>query len=242
MNSSEQKRKLFLIPTVLAPDTEMRVLTPQILEVIAGLSVFYVENLRTARRFISSLQLGKDISTLSLYELTQKTSVAEITHRMTHSKSDVGILSEAGCPGVADPGAVAVGIAHKLGWQVKPLVGPNSMLLALMASGFSGQHYAFNGYLPIEKDKRAEEIKRLEREALTKRQTQLFMETPYRNNQVMQSLLQHCNAGTHICVAANLTADSEFIETKTVAEWKQAIPELHKIPTIFLIGDVGNNS
>ncbi|MFB0948072.1 MAG: 16S rRNA (cytidine1402-2'-O)-methyltransferase [Spirosomataceae bacterium] len=242
MDSSSNPPKIYLIPTVLAPDTQLLTLSPQVLEIIPKLKKFYVEDIRTARRFISSLKLGIDIPSLVFFELNKKTPEEKVFKQMNREKQSIGVMSEAGCPGVADPGATAVKIAHRLGWKVVPIVGPNSMLLALMASGFSGQSYAFNGYLPIEKDKRVTEIKRLEELALTKRQTQLFMETPYRNNQVMESLLQHCNPDTSLCVAMNITSDDEFIKTKTVAEWQLDLPDLHKKPTIFLIGDVRNNS
>ncbi len=242
MDSSLNVPKVYLIPTVLAPDTQLLTLSPQVIDTIAKLSKFYVEDIRTARRFINSLQLGVDIATLCFFELNKKTAEAQILTEMTNERSDIGIMSEAGCPGVADPGAVAVKIAHRLGWRVIPIVGPNSMLLALMASGFSGQSYAFNGYLPIDQNKRVDEIKTLEHLTLTKGQTQIFMETPYRNNQVMKSLVEHCKPATQLCVAANLTASDEFIRTKTVAEWKRNLPDLHKKPTIFLIGDTRNKN
>lgn len=242
MDNSLNPPKIYLIPTVLAPDTQLLTLSPQVVEVILKLKKFYVEDLRTARRFISNLNLGIDISSLHFFELNKKTSEGSVAHEMRGEKSDIGIMSEAGCPGVADPGAVAVKIGHKMGWKIVPIVGPNSMLLALMASGFSGQSYAFNGYLPIEKDKRVAEIKRLEDLALTKRQTQLFMETPFRNNQVMKSLIEHCSPNTNLCVATDITAETEFIKTKTITEWRLELPDLHKRPTIFLIGDIRNNS
>lgn len=234
--------KIYLIPTVLAPDTQLLTLSPQVIDTISGLSKFYVEDVRTARRFISSLSLGIDIPSLRFFELNKNTPEAHVAHEMKKERGNVGIMSEAGCPGVADPGSVAVKLAHQMGWKVVPIVGPNSMLLALMASGFSGQSYAFNGYLPIEKDRRVAEIKRLEELVLTKSQTQIFMETPYRNNQVMESLIAHCKPTTMICVATNITAQDEFIQTKTAEKWKNAVPDLHKKPTIFLIGDVGNRN
>jgi 16S rRNA (cytidine1402-2'-O)-methyltransferase len=242
MDNSSNIPKIYLIPTVLAPDTQLLTLSPQVVETVANLTKFYVEDIRTARRFISSLRLGIDIASLKFFELNKKTPDALVGREMKNETGNVGIMSEAGCPGVADPGAVAVKFAHRMGWRVVPIVGPNSMLLALMASGFSGQSYAFNGYLPIEKDKRIDEIKALEQLAMTKSQTQIFMETPYRNNQVMKSLIEQCNPTTLICVATNLTAEDEFIQTKTVSEWRKSIPDLHKKPTIFLIGDVRNKN
>lgn len=242
MDSSLNVPKVYLIPTVLAPDTQLVTLTPQVIDIVARLSKFYVEDVRTARRFISSLRLGVDIAKLRFFELNKKTSEVQVLAEMSNERSDIGIMSEAGCPGVADPGAVAVKIAHQLGWRVVPIVGPNSMLLALMASGFSGQSYAFNGYLPIDQSERVAEIKALEHITLTKGQTQIFMETPYRNNQVMKSLVEHCKPSTQLCIAANLTASDEFIQTKTIAEWRKKLPDLHKKPTIFLIGDTRNKN
>lgn len=241
MIQSNEKKILFLIPVPLSFDTQHQVLSPQIKEVVASLSVFLVENIRSARRFISSLQLGISIDSLQFFELTKDTPANETLKHLKAAPTSVGVLSEAGCPGIADPGAVAAQIAHELGWQVRPLVGPSSILLALMASGFSGQQFAFHGYLPIDKNECQQTIKKLEKEALTKRQTQIFMETPYRNNQLMQQLVQGCSGSTLLCVAADLTSENEFIATKSIREWQKALPDLHKKPTIFLIGTNRNN-
>lgn len=229
---------LFLIPTVLAPGTAEQVLPPQIRDVIAGNTHFFAENLRTARRFISELKTGHVIDGLTFHELSKDTPPAETRRQLIalgQENRDAGVLSEAGCPGVADPGAAAVGLAHELGWRVVPLVGPSSILLALMASGFSGQSFAFHGYLPIDRADRATRLKVLEKSAWQTGQTQLFMETPYRNNALFNDLLTHCQPTTRLCVAANLTASDEFVQTHSITWWKARKPDLHKKPTIFAL-------
>jgi 16S rRNA (cytidine1402-2'-O)-methyltransferase len=226
---------IFLIPTVLAPDTQDSVLSPQIIEVVTHLNIFFVEDLRTARRFISSLKLNKVIDDLTFYELNKDTPQDQTLAQLKKLKGDAGIISEAGCPGIADPGAVAVGFAHQLGYKVRPLVGPSSILLALMASGFNGQSFTFHGYLPIEKAAKVKALKSLEQTAKSKNQTQIFMETPYRNNQLFEDALQNLHPETLLCIAANITAEDELIKTLPVREWKKQKPDLHKKPTIFLL-------
>lgn len=230
------KGKLYLIPTVLAPGTAAKVLSPQIREVIVRTDHFFAENLRTARRFISELQTGRRMEEINFYELNKDTPEMETAQQLEFllHGHDAGVLSEAGCPGVADPGRVAVRWAHSHGVAVVPLVGPSSILLALMASGMSGQHFAFHGYLPIDRDLRTKELKRLEKEA-QKRQTQIFMETPYRNNALLADILQHCQPQTLLCIATQITAPDEMIVTRTVQQWHTAKPDLHKKPTIFLL-------
>lgn len=226
---------IFLIPTILAPDTQNDVLSPQIIEVVKNLNVFFVEDLRTARRFISSLKIGKVIDELTFFELNKDTPKEQTLAQLKKLKGDAGIISEAGCPGIADPGAVAIDFAHQLGYKVRPLVGPSSILLALMGSGFNGQSFVFHGYLPIEKSAKIKMLKTLEQTAKSKHQTQIFMETPYRNNQLLEDILQNLHVETQLCIAANITAEDELIRTLPVREWKKQKPELHKKPTIFLI-------
>lgn len=228
---------LYLIPTTLAPDTFDSVLSPQIIEVISATDYFFVENLRTARRFISELKLGKVIENLHFYEVDKDTPPEKILgyFKEIPTTKSIGVISEAGCPGVADPGAVAVKIAHQLGIKVVPLVGPSSILLGLMASGFSGQSFVFHGYLPIDKKDKIQKIKQLEINSM-KNQTQIFMETPFRNNQLLEDLLNVCQPNTNLCIASNVTAKEEFIQTKKISDWKKQKPDLHKIPTMFLIG------
>lgn len=232
-----KKGILYLIPTVLAPSTYEKVLSPQIREVISHLNHFFVENVRTARRFISDLQTGKSIESLHFYTLDKDTPPAESAKYMDIllSGEDAGIISEAGCPGIADPGAVAVQLAHKKEIQVIPLVGPSSILLALMSSGFSGQSFVFHGYLPIDKNERNKAIRQLEKDSRQKNQTQLFMETPFRNNQLLEELLHTCQPDTLLCIATQITAPDEIIRTRTIKEWTKHKPDLHKKPTIFLV-------
>lgn len=226
---------LFLIPTILAPETQETVLPPQIKDVVSELNIFFVEELRTARRFISSLKLNKVIDDITFYELNKDTPPDQTLAQLKKLKTDAGIISEAGCPGIADPGAVAVGFAHQLGHKVVPLVGPSSILMALMASGFNGQSFTFNGYLPIDKQLRIKSLQSLEQIAKKKQQTQIFMETPFRNNQLLEDVLQTLNTETLLCIACNVTAEDEFIKTLQIKDWRKSKPDLHKKPTIFLL-------
>ena len=229
--------RLFLIPTVIAPDTTERVLSPQVVAELTRINYFLTENLRTARRFVSSLKLGRPIDQLSFQVLDKRTPDSEIETlaKPLHQGRDVGVLSEAGCPGVADPGARAVAYAHQNRIQVIPLVGPSSFLLALMASGFNGQSFAFHGYLPIDKEKRRKTLYQLEKSARQWHQTQIFMETPYRNNALLRDVLDHCQPTTLLCVAKNVTGTDELILTQSIRQWRQQVPDLHKVPTVFLL-------
>ena len=230
---------LYLIPVPLADQTAEQVLPAQISAAVANLDVFFVENLRTARRFISGLKLGKVIDDLTFFELNKDTPEAQTLAQLTaiyQNGQSAGVLSEAGCPGIADPGAVAVKIAHQLGLEVVPLVGPSSILLALMASGMSGQSFVFHGYLPIDRQQRATALRKLEKEVAARQQTQIFIETPYRNQQLFEDLLQTCAPNTRLCVACNLTAPDGFVKTMAVRAWQNLQINLHKKPTIFLIG------
>lgn len=229
--------KLFLIPNVLAENTAEEVITPQVKEVIADTKVFLVENLRTARRYISSLKLGVNLEEVHM-EILDKNTAPESINRLLQplfKGADVGIISEAGCPGIADPGALAVAHAHTRGIQVVPLSGPSSMFLALMGSGFSGQSFAFHGYLPIDKKERATALKKLEAESLREKRAQIFMETPFRNNQLLEDLTRTLSPQTKLCIAKNLTAKDELIQTKNIQDWKKSPIDLHKIPTVFII-------
>lgn len=230
---------LYLIPTPLAAGTAEAVLTPPIADVIARTDVFFVEELRTARRFISGLRTGRVIDETTFHELHKDTPEADTKRQLTDLLArgrDAGVLSEAGCPGVADPGAVAVRLAHQLGVRVEPLVGPSSILLALMASGLSGQSFVFHGYLPIDRADRARTIRQLEADARNRQQTQLFMETPYRNNALLADLIATARPDTRLCIACNVTAPDALIQTKTLKQWASNVPDLHKKPTMFLLG------
>lgn len=233
---SQSVINLFLIPTVLAEGTNDQVLNAQIKDVISHTDIFFVENVRTARRFISSLKLGKVIDNITFFELHKDTPRALTMTQIKGLTQNAGIISEAGCPGIADPGAVAVDFAHQIGLRVVPLVGPSSILLALMASGMSGQSFVFHGYLPIDKAERKKAIQQLERDARSKNQTQIFMETPFRNGSFLDAILETAQPDTLLCIAANITGREEFIQTHPVKYWKKNIPEIHKQPTIFLIG------
>jgi 16S rRNA (cytidine1402-2'-O)-methyltransferase len=231
------KGKLFLIPNVLAENTAESIISPQIKEIITHTKVYLVENLRTARRYISSLKLGVNIEELHM-EILDKNTAPETINRLMQpllNGADMGIISEAGCPGIADPGALAVAHAHHKGIQVVPLSGPSSMFMALMASGFSGQSFAFHGYLPIDKKEKAQALRKLENESTKEKRAQIFMETPFRNNQLLEDILSTLAPQTKLCIAKNLTASDELVLTKTVEEWKKLPIDLHKIPTVFII-------
>ncbi|HWZ22129.1 MAG TPA: SAM-dependent methyltransferase [Cytophagaceae bacterium] len=229
--------KLYLIPTVLSENTADKVLSPQIKEVVSNIDYFFVEELRTARRFISALKIGKPIESLKFFELNKDTTADAFQKDIESLPKgvDIGVISEAGCPGIADPGAMAVAYAHKTNMDVLPLVGPSSILLALMGSGFNGQSFCFHGYLPIDKAEKIKVIKSLEKESKTRNQTQIFMETPYRNMKMLEEILPVLNAETRFCIASGLTSESQYIKTKKVKDWPKFLPDIHKRPTIFLL-------
>ncbi len=225
---------VYLIPSVLHEEG-LDAIPAYLLGCIKNCQVFFVENERTARRYLKSLSKEIIIDDYKWHLVTKdETDTAAFIHYLEQNKT-IGILSEAGCPGVADPGQVLVGIAQQKGAVVKPLVGPNSILLALMASGMNGQQFRFAGYLPIDNQQRIKTLKDLEAESASKNCTQIFIETPYRNNQLVESILKHCRPGSRLCIAADLTAKTEWIKTKTVAQWQQQQPDIHKRPAIFLL-------
>ena len=226
-----------MIPTVLAENTAHWVISPQVKEVIANTKIFLVENPRSARRYISSLKLGITIEELQFEVLDKDTPPEQVSRLMMPllNGADIGVISEAGCPGIADPGALAVAYAHQKDIQVVPISGPSSMFLALMGSGFSGQSFAFHGYLPIDKKERAAALKKLEQESVREKRAQLFMETPFRNNQLLADALASLSPQTKLCIAKNLTAADELIQTKTIADWKNHPIDLHKVPTVFIL-------
>ncbi|GAB3509501.1 SAM-dependent methyltransferase [Spirosoma knui] len=229
---------LYLIPTLLADDTFEQVLPPTIREIIDKTDAYFVENIRSARRFITGLKTSRVIDETLFHELNKDTPPADTRQQiqeLMERKRNAGVLSEAGCPGVADPGAVVVSMAHTLGWRVEPLVGPSSILLALMASGMSGQSFIFHGYLPIDRQDRARSIRHLEKEAQQRQQTQIFMETPYRNDALFADVVANCQPNTRLCVACNVTAPDAFVRTLTIREWKSQTPDLRKKPTVFLL-------
>lgn len=232
--------KIYLIPTTLGDTSIERVLPPDLTQLISSVSVFIVENIRTARRFLKKVNPAIVIDELTFFELNQHTDKKEISRFLEPIRDgkDIGIISEAGCPGVADPGAEVVKLAHTKNIQVVPLVGPSSILLALMASGMSGQNFAFNGYLPIKNPEKSNQIKLLEKRMQTEGQTQIFIEAPYRNAQLLDELLKNCQPETILCIAVDITLDTEFILAKPVSYWKTHIPEIQKRPAIFMIGKI----
>ncbi len=232
------KGKLILIPTTLGDfETSTKVLPQYNIEVIYGLREFVVEQVRTARRFLSFLNHPIPIDQLVFHELNKHTKSAEVSTYLKSLKSggSIGLLSEAGTPCVADPGAKVVAMAQESGYQVVSLIGPNSILLALMASGFNGQHFVFHGYLPIDKAALQKKIKEMENQVYKSDQTQIFIETPYRNNPMFDLLVSTCQPSTKMCLATNLTLDTEQVVTKSIQGWKKEKPELHKKPTVFLL-------
>ena len=228
---------LYLIPNLLGDTPVEQVLPPYNREIILCIRHFIVEDVRTARRFLKLVDHSIDIDQLTFYTLNKHTKPEEVASMLgpLEEGSPMGVISEAGCPAVADPGADVVAIAQRKGLQVIPLVGPSSIILAVMGSGFNGQSFAFNGYLPIEPDDRIKTLKKLEQRAYTENQTQLFIETPYRNAKMMADILKACRPQTHFCIAAGLTTKDEYIRTRTVKEWGGKLPQIDKIPCIFLI-------
>ncbi|MEO9803292.1 MAG: SAM-dependent methyltransferase [Reichenbachiella sp.] len=226
--------KLYMVPMVIADNTEQTVISDQVKHVIKSLDYFLVENVRTARRYISKLRLGLVIEDLEFDILDRKTKPELVKEYFDKAKGkNIGILSESGCPGIADPGAVAASVAHGQGIRVVPLSGPSSIFLALMGSGFNGQSFVFHGYVPIDKMDRERKIKVMEESAIRLRQTQIFMDTPYRNQKLYEHLLKACHPNTLLSVAKGITGDEEFISTKMIADWRKEKINLHKTPTIF---------
>jgi 16S rRNA (cytidine1402-2'-O)-methyltransferase len=231
------KGTLFLVPVPLADNAAQKSYTPYLKETIDQLSEYIVENEKTARKFLKEAGISIPQSQLTIHDYGKHQrggSLAEFFVGLESGRS-VGLMSEAGCPGVADPGADIVAEAHKRDIKVVPLVGPSSILLALMASGFNGQSFTFHGYLPIDKAERSRRIKDLENNSIRFKQTQLFIETPFRNNSILEEVLRTCSPKTQLCIACNLTAEDEFVKTLSVFDWKKQIPDLHKKPTIFLL-------
>ena len=230
---------LYLIPVTLGETSIEKVLPSYNHEVIMGIKHFIVENIRSARRFLKKVDKEIDIDELTFYELNRHTDrkfIGEYLQPLKEGKS-VGVISEAGCPAIADPGADVVAIAQKKGYRVVPLVGPSSILMSVMASGFNGQSFAFNGYLPVETPQRIKALKKLESKVLNENQTQLFIETPYRNEKMFETIVSALRPQTRLCIACGITCQEEYIRTRTLAEWKkEKLPPIAKIPCIFVLG------
>ncbi len=226
---------VYLIPSFLSDDA-VETIPPYVLDAVKNCQVIFAENERTARRFLKTLDKSIVIDAFEWYAI-HKAETEQIANFKALAKAgkQIAIISEAGCPGIADPGQVLIAVAQELNCIVKPLVGPSSILLALMASGMNGQQFEFTGYLPIDNAERIKKIRELEADSARHNSTKIFIETPYRNNQLMESLVQHCNPATKLCIGINITARDERILTKTIGNWRNKKPELHKLPVIFLL-------
>lgn len=231
------KPALYLIPVTLSDVPLSQVLPAANIEVVRGISHFIVENVRSARRFLKRCDRDIDIDRLTFYELNRHTNPKDIASYLAplEAGEPMGVISEAGCPAIADPGADVVSIAQRRGLTVVPLVGPSSILMGLMASGFNGQSFAFVGYLPIEASARARRLKELEQRIMRDDQTQIFIETPYRNNTLLADLVKHLPGTLRLCAASDITGEHEHIVTRTISQWAAQKPDFGKIPTIFLL-------
>lgn len=229
---------LYMIPTTLGESDVTKVLPQSVKETIHQLDEFIVENSKNARAFLKLMEIPTPQNQLKIHELNKHTDPQELYSFLANCRNgkNIGLLSDAGCPGVADPGAEIANLAHKEDIKIIPLVGPSSILLSLMASGMNGQSFTFNGYLPIDKTDVKKKLKDIERISRSHNQTQLFIETPYRNNKLIDTLYQTLQTNTKLCIACDISLKTEYIKTRTIAEWKRtAKPELHKRPCIFLI-------
>ena len=229
---------LYLIPVTLGDDNISKVLPADVLSLAQQLDTFVVESEKSARHFLSTIKTIKPVRELTLNLLNEHTEDKDVAGLLAPllAGKDVGLMSDAGCPGIADPGAKLVELAHQKGVRVVPFVGPSSIVLSLMASGLNGQQFAFLGYLPIDKALRNQKLKEIEKRSLSHKETQLFIETPYRNQHMLEAILAVCQPNTRLCVACDISLSTEMIITKTIASWKKnPLPELHKRPTVFLL-------
>lgn len=229
---------LYLIPVTLGDNIISKALPPDAVAIAQRLETFVVENEKTARRFLGAIKPLKPVRELQMLTLNEHTTEKELPALLAPllEGQDIGLMSEAGCPGIADPGAQLAALAHKKGIRVAPLVGPSSILLSLMASGLDGQRFTFLGYIPSDKAARVQKLRELEQDSRKRRETQIFIETPYRNQHMLEDILATCNAESRLCVACNVSLDSEMILTKRIADWKKSpLPDLHKKPTVFLL-------
>lgn len=228
---------LYLLPVTLGDTPVEQVLPAYNKGIILGIKHFIVEDVRSARRFLKKVEASINIDELTFYPLNKHTSPDDLSGYLKPLQEghSMGVISEAGCPAVADPGADVVAMAQRKNLKVVPLVGPSSIILSVMGSGFNGQSFAFHGYLPIEAADRIKRLKELEGRIYSENQTQLFIETPYRNNKMMEDIVKTCRPQTKLCIAANITCEGEYIHTKTIREWKGHLPDLTKVPCIFLI-------
>lgn len=229
---------LYMVPVTLGDDNLSFVIPSDVIQLVKGLEYFVVENEKSARRFLGTVKSNKPVRELNFQLLNEHTAEKDLPELIAPllAGHNVGMLSEAGCPGIADPGATLAALAHRKGIKVSPLVGPSSILLSLMASGFNGQQFTFLGYLPSDKAARVTKLKEIEKQSERLNETQIFIETPYRNQHMLEDILASCNANTKLCIARNVSLEVELVVSKTIAEWKKnALPDLHKQPTVFLL-------
>lgn len=228
---------LYLIPVTLGDTDLEKVLPLQNKEIIQSIKFFIVENIRTARRFLKKTDSNINIDEITFFELNKHTDLNQISIYLEPvlKGENIGLMSEAGCPAIADPGSEIVAIAQEKKIRVVPLVGPSSILLSLMASGFNGQSFAFNGYLPINGNERIKKLKQIEHKIISEDQTQIFIETPYRNHKLVEDIIKSCSSSLKLCIAMNLTCDDEYVQTRKIKEWNKNLPSLDKKTCIFLI-------
>ncbi len=229
---------LYMVPVTLGDDNLSYVIPAEVMTLVQGLEYFVVENEKSARRFLGSVKTIKPVRELNFQLLNEHSAEKDLPALIAPllAGHNVGMLSEAGCPGIADPGALLAALAHKKNIRVSPLVGPSSILLGLMASGFNGQQFTFLGYLPSDKAARVAKLKELEKQSQRGNETQIFIETPYRNQHMLEDILANCSANTKLCIARNVSLETELVISKTIAEWKKSeLPDLHKQPTVFLL-------
>jgi 16S rRNA (cytidine1402-2'-O)-methyltransferase len=227
-----------MVPVTLGDDNLSYVIPAEVMTLVQGLEYFVVENEKSARRFLGSVKTNKPVRELNFQLLNEHSAEKDLPALIAPllAGHNVGMLSEAGCPGIADPGALLAALAHKKYIRVSPLVGPSSILLGLMASGFNGQQFTFLGYLPSDKAARVAKLKALEKQSQRANETQIFIETPYRNQHMLEDILASCSANTKLCIARNVSLETELVISKTIAEWKKSeLPDLHKQPTVFLL-------
>ena len=231
------KGRLFLIPSPLGDNDPAEVIPAGVLSMLPSISTYVVEAVRTARRYLSAAGLKGHVQDIEFHELNEHTTPEEVETLMKlfDDGRDVGLITEAGLPAVADPGAQLVRLCHRHGVEVVPMSGPSSLMLALMASGLNGQSFAFLGYLPAKTEERRQALRSIEKHSSTARQTKIFIETPYRNDSLLADILSVCRADTEVCIAANITMPDAFIRTKTAGEWKKSVPTIGKRPCVFLI-------
>lgn len=237
INKNDKQGKIFLIPNLIGNTNINDVLPCNLKDIISHIDYFIVENIRNARRFLKKIDKNINIDILNFFVLNKNTQINDLNDFLmpAFSGNDIGLISEAGLPCIADPGSKIVNLAHQFNIKVVPVSGPSSIFMALMASGLNGQNFAFNGYLPINKSERTSKIKNLELRSEKENQSQIFIETPYRNNQLLNDILSTCRGNTMLGIAAEISTENEFIKTLTIAEWKKIKPDLNKKPTIFIL-------